>query len=305
MRLASSVSTPVSRAKLLRGNGICVGSIFLFSLAFPAADLLLQDWGVLGLILIRNMLAFGLILLLFIALLGAQGLRDLPWAKGFWIGFTGFGIGSTLLIYAQAISDPITAALAAAAMPISAVSIEIILDKRRLTLPFSMGLVLVLMGGCVATGAGLTGFNLGWGLMVGLVSASFFAWGSRASVVNLPDTSPLARTVVTTFGMWGFTLFLWGFGRIFGWAGAHIPPPSAEHLIPMCIYALLGVGISQLLWVKGVGEIGIAIASFHLNAAPFYVMIVMVAFGQSLQITQVIGAAILAFGVILSQTKKA
>ncbi|MDA8689210.1 hypothetical protein N9L87_04160, partial [Rhodobacteraceae bacterium] len=111
MRLASSVSTPVSRAKLLRGNGICVGSIFLFSLAFPAADLLLQDWGVLGLILIRNMLAFGLILLLFIALLGAQGLRDLPWAKGFWIGFTGFGIGSTLLIYAQAISDPITAAL--------------------------------------------------------------------------------------------------------------------------------------------------------------------------------------------------
>jgi drug/metabolite transporter (DMT)-like permease len=57
--------------------------------------------------------------------------------------------------------------------------------------------------------------------------------------------------------------------------------------------------------VKGVGEIGIAIASFHLNAAPFYVMIVMVAFGQSLQITQVIGAAILAFGVILSQTKKA
>ena len=77
MRLASSVSTPVSRAKLLRGNGICVGSIFLFSLAFPAADLLLQDWGVLGLILIRNMLAFGLILLLFIALLGAQGLRDL------------------------------------------------------------------------------------------------------------------------------------------------------------------------------------------------------------------------------------
>ena len=73
----------------------------------------------------------------------------------------------------------------------------------------------------------------------------------------------------------------------------------------MCIYALLGVGISQLLWVKGVGEIGIAIASFHLNAAPFYVMIVMVAFGQNLQITQVIGATILAFGVILSQTQKA
>ena len=258
-----------------------------------------------GLISTRNMLAFGLILLLFIALSGVQGLRDLPWVRGFWIGFTGFGIGSTLLIYAQAISDPITAALAAAAMPISAVFIEIILDKRQLTLPFSIGLVLVLTGGFVATGAGLTGFNLGWGLMIGLVSVSFFAWGSRASVVNLPEASPLARTVVTTFGMWAFTLLLWGLGRVFGWAGAHIPPPSAGHIIPMCIYALLGVGISQLLWVKGVGEIGIAIASFHLNAAPFYVMIVMVAFGQNLQVTQVIGATILAFGVILSQTKKA
>lgn len=305
MRIEAPVSTPVPRAKLLHGNAICVGSIFLFSLAFPAADLLLQDWGVLGLISIRNMLAFGLILLLFIALSGVQGLRDLPWLRGFWIGFTGFGIGSTLLIYAQAISDPITAALAAAAMPISAVFIEIILDKRRLTLPFCMGLVLVLMGGCVATGAGLTDFNFGWGLMIGLVSVSFFAWGSRASVVNLPAASPLARTVVTTFGMWAFTLLLWGLGRVSGWAGAHIPPPSAGHIIPMCIYALLGVGISQLLWVKGVGEIGIAIASFHLNAAPFYVMIVMVAFGQNLQITQVIGATILAFGVILSQTQKA
>lgn len=305
MRIEVPVSTTVSRAKLLHGNAICVGSIFLFSMAFPAADLLLQDWGVLGLISIRNMLAFGLIILLFIALSGVQGLRDLPWVRGFWIGFTGFGIGSTLLIYAQAISDPITAALAAAAMPISAVFIEIILDKRQLTLPFSMGLVLVLMGGFVATGAGLTGFNLGWGLMIGLVSVSFFAWGSRASVVNLPATSPLARTVVTTFGMWAFTLLLWGFGQMFGWAGAHIPSPSVEHIILMSIYALLGVGISQLLWVKGVGQIGIAIASFHLNAAPFYVMIVMVAFGQSLQITQVIGATILAIGVILSQTKKA
>ena len=305
MRIEFPVSPPVSRAKLLHGNAICVGSIFLFSLAFPAADLLLQDWGVLGLISIRNMLAFGLIIFLFIALSGVQGLRDLPWVRGFWIGFTGFGIGSTLLVYAQVISDPITAALAAAAMPISAVFIEIILDKRQLTLPFSMGLVLVLMGGFVATGAGLTSLNLGWGLMIGLVSVSFFAWGSRASVVNLPATSPLARTVVTTFGMWAFTLLLWGLGQMFGWAGAYIPPPSVEHIIPMCIYALLGVGISQLLWVKGVGEIGIAIASFHLNAAPFYVMIVMVAFGQSLQITQVIGATILAFGVILSQTKKA
>lgn len=245
MRIEASVSTPAPRAKLLHGNAICVGSIFLFSLAFPAADLLLQDWGVLGLISIRNMLAFGLILLLFIALSGVQGLRDLPWVRGFWIGFTGFGIGSTLLIYAQAISDPITAALAAAAMPISAVFIEIILDKRQLTLPFSIGLVLVLTGGFVATGAGLTGFNLGWGLMIGLVSVSFFAWGSRASVVNLPEASPLARTVVTTFGMWAFTLLLWGLGRVFGWAGAHIPPPSAGHIIPMCIYALLGVGISQ------------------------------------------------------------
>ena len=73
----------------------------------------------------------------------------------------------------------------------------------------------------------------------------------------------------------------------------------------MCIYALLGVGISQLLWLKAVGEIGIGIASFHLNAAPFYVMLVMIAFGQSLQIMQVIGASVLAFGVILSQTRKA
>ena len=59
----------------------------------------------------------------------------LPWFKGFWIGGIGFGFGSLLLLIAQAMTDA-TTALAAAAMPIFAVGLEVALDGRRLSARF-------------------------------------------------------------------------------------------------------------------------------------------------------------------------
>ena len=44
--------------------------------------------------------------------LGVVSLSQLPWKKGFWIGFLGFGIGSMLLLLSQSMTNAVTAALA-------------------------------------------------------------------------------------------------------------------------------------------------------------------------------------------------
>ena len=61
------------------------------------------------------------------------------------------------------------------------------------------------------------------------------------------------------------------------------------------------MGLSQLLWIASVGRLGIGLASFHINVAPFYVMVIMLVLGAAWSWPQAIGAAIVGAGVVLAQ----
>ena len=76
---------------------------------------------------------------------------------------------------------------------------------------------------------------------------------------------------------------------------------DASNLKLLFIYALLGLAFSQILWIKAVEDVGIGIASFHLNAAPFYVMIIVFVLGSDWNWMQALGAAILTVGTLLAQ----
>ncbi len=80
-------------------------------------------------------------------------------------------------------------------------------------------------------------------------------------------------------------------------------PITLEHLGLVLIYGWLGLGISQIFWIKSVSKLGIGVASFHLNAAPFYVMLILFILGDSWVWSQAIGAVIVITGVILAQQK--
>ena len=87
----------------------------------------------------------------------------------------GFGFGSVMLLVAQSMSDATTAALAVAAMPITAIALEVVLDKRRLTLRFLFSVFLVLIGGVLASGVMMQNLSVGMGFAVGLIGSGFFA----------------------------------------------------------------------------------------------------------------------------------
>lgn len=285
----------------IRGNIFGATAIFLFAAGFPAADQLLQTWGIITLITVRNLLALIVMILLVFLLERSVVFRELPWLKGFWIGGMGFGFGSLLLLIAQAMTDATTAALAAAAMPLFAVGLEVALDGRRLSGRFVLAVALVLSGGALAAGVIPGKSSIGAGFALGLFASGIFAWGSRKTVKSFPTLSPLVRTTITTSGMFGFMAVLCLAAILLENSLSVIGSLDISNLKLLFIYAFLGLAFSQIFWIKAVEDIGIGIASFHLNAAPFYVMIIVFALGSDWNWMQALGAAILTVGTLLAQ----
>ena len=272
-------------------------------MGFPAAEFLLDDWDVISIIAARNTLAFILIFFIWILYEGFQEVRVAKWIKGFWIVAIGFGIGSFFVLLLQSITSPVIAALMVATMPVAAVILEIFLDGRKMTRWFLFGIVLVLFGGFIASGANLKNDSIGLASFLGITGVGLFAWGSRATVKNLPGMSLLGQVAVTTSGMVGSAVFVYFISSIFFETTESPSQITYEHLGLLLIYACLAIGISQILWIKSVAKLGIGVSSFHLNAAPFYVMLMLFFLGDSWIWHQTIGAIIVIIGVILAQKK--
>jgi drug/metabolite transporter (DMT)-like permease len=305
MSSSSSDYTNSNDLGVLKSNLICVFSIIFYAMGFPAAEYLLNDWDVVSIVVARNAFAFILVFFIWILFEGFQAVRVAKWNKGFWIGAIGFGIGSFFVLMLQSITSPVIAALIVATMPIAAVSLEIFLDGRKMTRWFLFGIVLVLFGGFIASGTNIKNDSIGFASFLGITGVGLFAWGSRATVKNLPGMSLLGQVTVTTSGMVGSAVLVYLICSIFFEITESPSQITIEHLGLLLVYSWLAIGISQILWIKSISKIGIGLASFHLNAAPFYVMLMLFLLGDSWIWHQTIGAAIVIIGVILAQKKSA
>ena len=292
---------PQKTVSLLQSNFTCTLASVSFAMGFPALDKLLNDWGVISVVLVRNLIAFLFILVLWLLIENFKNLIQADWLKGFIIGSLGFGLGSLLLVVTQLLTSTFIAALAAALMPLAAITMEILYDGRRITISFFVGLALVLLGSIIILGINELDVKFSMGVIVGLMSVTFFAWGSRATVKHLPNMTTLARTTTTTLGMTGFCLIVYLVSSFFEFGATHVPVIQINHLKLFVIYACFGLAISQLLWIRGVQKLGIGIASLHLNITPFYVMIILFLIGEAWIWTQALGAIIVVFGISISQ----
>ena len=305
MSAPSSEVSAIKSSEIIKSNFLCVFSILLFATGFPAAEYLLKDWDVVSIIAARNVFAFILIFFIWVVIEGLREVRAAKWIKGFWIGATGFGVGSFFILTLQSLTSPVIAALTVATMPVAAISLEMFLDGRKMTRWFFFGVVLVLFGGFVASGATFENDGIGFAAFFGITGVVLFAWGSRATVKNLPGMSILGKTTVTTSGMAGAAVIVYFICSIFFEITESESSITLKHLGLLLIYAWIAIGISQIFWIKSVSQLGIGLASFHLNATPFYVMFILFILGDSWVWSQAIGAAIVIIGVILAQQKSA
>ncbi len=283
-------------------NANCFAAMLLWATGFVALEYLLDDWGVLSLSSLRLVVSVVFLVLWWGWTEGWAKVFGAPWRKGLIIGGLGWGVGSVLLVMGQKLSDPVTVTIVVAMMPIAGAATEIVFDNRRLSRRLIVGLILAVLGGYLATGAQPMQGNFGFGVALCLGAILLFAWVTRATTRQFETLSRTGQATVTLCGGMLVTLIWYGISIVAGFGEIHIGTIDTGDWLPLLIFLLPSSGIAQLLWIHGAGKLGILLASFHMNAVPFYVMVILVSLSLGQWHWLQAGAVVLvALGVLVSQ----
>ena len=260
------------------------------------------SWDLLTLVVLR-LVPGTLALLVFWRLVeGCINVDVISWIKGIIVGGVGFGLGTTLLLYGQEQSNPVTPAVAAAMMPVAGVLLEVFFDKKQISRTFILGLLCAVIGGLIAAGVGLNDYNLNIGFFWCLSAVCLYAWATRETNRSLSQFSSLGQSIITLIGAATFVSIILSFAAFIFPEQRQYGSFDSETLIVMFAFSVLSVSISQPCWIAGARGLGIAIASFHLNAVPFYVMGVLVFMGDDMfDPFKLLGVALITLGVFLAQ----
>ena len=195
-----ALSQPRATTGWLQANIVCLMSMLIWSMGFPANERLLAVTDPATLAAARMGVAALFLLVVWAAIEGPAALARAKWPTGLFIGGVGFGLGSITMLWAQRLTDATTVAVVSSTLPIIGLLFETIFDGRRITLKLALGILLSIAGGILAIAAGIGEMQIGLGAAVSLLSVAGFAWGSRATVASLPDMTPLGRTALTGAG---------------------------------------------------------------------------------------------------------
>ncbi|WP_425081312.1 DMT family transporter [Ruegeria arenilitoris] len=290
------------RTSAVSGNGLAVASMLTWAAGFPAAEVLLQSWPPVALFAARLVLAVAFLVPVWLLIDGPSRVLRARWGHALFVGGT-LGAGMFLIIVAQKLTDPVTVAIIASCAPLFATLLELATGTRRLRWNFAVGLVVSIVGGLIATSA-VAPAQLGLGAGCAILSTGLFCWASMATARDFPDLSQTGRSTITLVGGLIVAAFLF-FAA--GQAGVDILPSApidVQQMGMLVIYALVSLGLSQVLFIASVGKLGVALASFHINIAPFYVMLIMLVLGEEWNWTRALGASIVAVAVVLAQDRR-
>lgn len=292
------------QSSLLTANLICMGSMLIWAAGLPAADHLIPLLIPEQLNALRMLLAGGFLVVVWALFEGFAPLRATNWLKGIAVGSL-IGLGAWFLIKGQAIGGAVTAAVISSTLPVVGIALEVALDGRKVTLALILGLILSLAGGVMALdlGAGGAGggLSLAWGAVLCFGSVVSFTIGSRLTVTAFPKETPLGRTAVTLTGAAIAALIVAG-GQV--GLGGEMPSFAAwgwKEIGAILLFSVGALGISQVMWIMSVERLGIGLSALHINAAPFYVMLILFALGGLWNWPQAVAAALVGLGVLIAQ----
>ena len=292
------------QSSLLTANLICMGSMLIWAAGLPAADHLIPLLIPEQLNALRMLLAGGFLVVIWALFEGFAPLRATNWLKGIAVGSL-IGLGAWFLIKGQAIGGAVTAAVISSTLPVVGIALEVALDGRKVTLALILGLILSLAGGVMALdlGAGGAGggLSLAWGAVLCFCSVVSFTIGSRLTVTAFSKETPLGRTAVTLTGAAIAALIVAG-GQV--GLGGEMPSFAAwgwKEIGAILLFSVGALGISQVMWIMSVERLGIGLSALHINAAPFYVMLILFALGGLWNWPQAFAAALVGLGVLIAQ----
>jgi drug/metabolite transporter (DMT)-like permease len=290
-----------ARRSLVASNLICLASMVTWAAGLPAADLIIPHMTPVALTACRTLLAAAVLLPIWWLVEGSKVVLGANWAKGAWVGFVTLGLASFFVIVALQFNDPVTVAIVSAIMPVIGILLECLADHRPFTRALAVGLVLSVAGGLIAVSGADGEVSFGIGVLAALASVAFYTWGSRETVKAFPDLTPLGRCTITITGGAIVATIAAGADGVLRGAWPDWGAIGWVEFGGLAAFSIGSMAISQLLWIASVGRIGIGAASMHMNAVPFYVMLMVFLMGGPWNWAQTVGAAIVVTGAAIAQ----
>lgn len=285
---------------LIAANLICMVSMMIWAAGLPAADVVIPLLPLEQLNALRMGLAAAALVPFWALTEGFGPLMAVNWRRGLAVGSL-IGLGAWFLIQGQARGGAVTAAVISASLPVVGIALEVALDGRKLTLALILGLILSLIGGVLALDLSGGGMSLGLGALLCFGSVLTFALGSRLTVSAFPNETPLGRTAVTLTGAAVAALTLAGVQYLAGHPAPDFTAWHAKEIGAILLFSVGALGVAQVMFIMAVGRLGIGLSSLHINAAPFYVMLILFALGGTWSWFQAGAAAVVGLGVLIAQ----
>ena len=295
-----STSSAPPASSLLTANLICMASMLIWAAGLPAADFLIPLLAPEQLNALRMLLAAGTLVPYWALTEGWRPLGRVNWLRGLWVGSL-IGLGAWFLIQGQARGGAVTAAVISATLPVVGIALEVMLDGRKLTLALILGLILSLIGGFWALDLSGGNLSLGLGALLCFGSVISFALGSRLTVTAFPDQSPLGRTAVTLTGAAVASMAAALVQGAMGTAPPSFASWGGTEVAALLLFSIGSIGISQVMFIMSVERLGIGLSSLHINAAPFYVMLILFGLGGTWNWSQAAAALLVGLGVLVAQ----
>lgn len=215
------------------------------------------------------------------------------------VGVGGFAI---FLFYGLNLTSPINASLIIAFNPALIMLLSALFNRERINLQQMTGLLLGIAGVVtVISHASLTALihlSLSKGDL--MIILAILCW-SAYSILPKRYLSGIPTVLLTSITVVISALFMFGFTAYTTPQLFHMP--GTGMLFVMLFLGLFGTVIPYIWWNQALQTIGPAKAGVFLNLVPIFTSLMGILLGQHLEASQICGAALVIFGVIITSVK--
>ena len=240
-------------------------------------------------------------------------LLPIAWMNGAWqrtsltrniwplLAMSAFGVFgfNVALFYGLRTTSSVNGALIMAFNPALTVVLSALINRERVSARQLLGLLISMTGVLVVVSHGswhaLTTLSFSHGDLLVMLASLSWAIYSVIPKRFIHGLDPMQVTVATIIG---------GAVMMGVLAAAAMPDffqqPSMPVLAAILFMGLFGSVLAYLCWNQGVQRIGAARAAIFINMVPMFAALIGVLLGQPITLAQVIGAALVISGVVLS-----
>jgi drug/metabolite transporter (DMT)-like permease len=286
---------------VISGNLVALLCMALWATTFPVTELLLRDWH--PLLLVPARLVPGSLVIMLVTLMAGQGkaVRRAPWGTLLVIGGLGMGLGTTLIVWAQNYSDPVTISIIVTMTPLVSAAMGYFAGSERISIALALGLCCAIAGGIlISLRPEVAGLHLRGGEVLALMSVILWAWFARAAVSRLGELPDLARAACSMVAASLAVVLITAVALVAGTVEVRYDLSLASIGLVLWL-GVVANGVTMVFWMTASRLLGVTVTSIHLNGVPFYVIVMALAVGGTIYPSQVWGACLVAAGALLSQ----